>query len=458
MTIVRPPAVAGMFYPAHAAQLMGQVRDCLRQAESHPGLGVPKAVIVPHAGYIYSGVVAASAYALLEPARDTIRRVVLLGPSHHVAFRGMAVSGAGAWATPLGETPLDGEAIARAKAVPRVIELEAAHAREHSLEVHLPFLQTVLGDFQLVPVVVGDAAADAVAALIDALWGGGETLVVVSTDLSHYLDYRGCRELDGRTAAAIERFAPESLEGEQACGLRPLSGLLLAARRRGHSNVTLDLRNSGDTAGPKDRVVGYGAWALFEPEAADEVGETGPLLLELARAAIRHGLTGAGPLPVTIDQSMPAPLRRPGAAFVTLKVDGELRGCVGSPQAWRPLAEDVCDNAYKAAFRDPRFPPLNGPEWERVELSISLLTSPVAMTFTDQADLLAQLRPGIDGLIIEDQGRRALFLPSVWEQLPGKADFLAHLKRKAGLASSHWSPAFQAQRFEAMEIKPEPSP
>lgn len=452
MTIIRPSAVAGMFYPAEPAELMRQLDACWAQARPHPELGVPKAIIAPHAGYVYSGAVAASAYDLLKTARGTISRVVLLGPSHRVGFRGMAVSIADAWASPLGAVRLDRDGVERARKVPMTGELEAAHAQEHSLEVHLPFLQRMLGDFTLVPVVVGDAAPVQVAALLDALWGGPETLIVISTDLSHYLDYAACLDMDSRTATAIEALDESALGRDQACGRIPVGGLLLAAKARGMTIKAIDRRNSGDTAGPKDRVVGYGAWALYET-GAEDIAAIGPLLLEIARAAIAARFDSSHPVDAHAGPDMPARLAQPGACFVTLKINGALRGCIGSPTAWRPLAEDVADNAAKAAFHDPRFAPLSAQEWPLVDMSVSVLTPPVPMTFTDQNDLLAQLRPRVDGLIIEDQGKRALFLPSVWEQLPDKRQFLAHLKQKAGMPPAHWSPGFKASRFQAVEIK-----
>jgi AmmeMemoRadiSam system protein B/AmmeMemoRadiSam system protein A len=460
MTAIRPTAVAGTFYPADPVELRRQLQGFLGQAEARPSPRPlpPKALIAPHAGYVYSGPVAASAYALLVPLKGRIRRVVLLGPSHRVAFRGMAISAAGAWASPLGAVPIDRTAIDALKGVPMLGELEAAHAQEHSLEVHVPFLQAVLGDFALVPVVIGDARPEEVAALLEAAWGGPETLIVVSTDLSHYLGYDSCRTLDAASVAAIEHFDPQALGRDQACGRIPVGGLLLAAKRRGMEIVTLDVRNSGDTAGPKDRVVGYGAWALYEPalEGEAEIRAAGPLLLQLAKASIQAGLATGRSAQPAVTADLPALLGRSGAVFVTLKRQGQLRGCIGSPIAWRGLLDDITDNAFKAAFKDPRFPPLSAGEWDGLEVSVSVLTAPVAMRFTDQADLLAQLRPRIDGLIIEDGGRRALFLPSVWEQLPDKGQFLAHLKHKAGMGIDHWSAQFQASRFQAVEIKDHP--
>ncbi|BAE52510.1 AmmeMemoRadiSam system protein B [Paramagnetospirillum magneticum] len=454
MTAIRPTAVAGQFYPADFAEANRQLTAFLDGAVAAPCAGRrPKALIAPHAGWVYSGPVAAGAYALLKPFRGSWSRVVLLGPSHRVAFQGMALSSADQWASPLGAVPLDKD-WSRLAGVAGVGVLDQAHAQEHSLEVHVPFLQATIGEFTLLPVVIGDSSPEMVAGLLEALWGGDETLIVISTDLSHYLPYEQCRSTDGQTVAAIEHMDAAALSRDGACGRLPVGGLLTAAKRRGLEIVTLDVRNSGDTAGPKDRVVGYGAWALFETETrmsdADQIKAVGQTLLELSWASIRHGLETGSPAAPPAER--PGILGQPGAVFVTLNRQGGLRGCIGSVIAWRPLAEDLVDNAFKSAFKDPRFPPLTPEELEGLSLSLSVLTPPVPMSFRDEAHMLEQLRPRTDGLIIEDGGRRALFLPSVWEQLPDKHAFLAHLKAKAGMPPGHWSPSFKASRFQAVEI------
>jgi hypothetical protein len=264
MIRIREAAVAGSFYPAEPGALRATV---MRLLDRVPDVGgpAPEALVVPHAGYVYSGPVAASAYARLRPFRERYRRVVLLGPAHCVAFEGLALSAAGAFHTPLGDVAVD-RAAAAALDHPDVRSFEAAHAPEHSLEVQLPFLQCVLGSFTVVPLVVGQAAPDAVANVIEQLWGGPETLVVVSTDLSHYLAYDAARARDSRTCRAVESLDDGRIAPSDACGAAPLRGLLVAARRRGLKAVTLDLRNSGDTAAGRGPVVGYGAWML--------VGET----------------------------------------------------------------------------------------------------------------------------------------------------------------------------------------
>jgi len=266
MPDVRPAAVAGMFYPEAPSALAADVRAHLAGAQS--GLSsasiVPKALIAPHAGYVYSGPIAASVYARLAAGRETIRRVVLLGPTHRVPVRGLALPSVRAFATPLGTVAVDREAAAAALTLPQVCASDAAHALEHSLEVQLPFLQAVLGEFSIVPFAVGDATPGEVAEVIELLWGGPETLIVVSSDLSHYHRYADARAIDRATGEAILALSA-TLDHEQACGATPINGLLLAARRHGLRPELVDLRNSGDTAGDKSRVVGYASFAFTMP-------------------------------------------------------------------------------------------------------------------------------------------------------------------------------------------------
>ena len=259
---VRPPAVAGLFYPGDRADLARTVSDMLAAAAPRAGKP-PKAIIAPHAGYIYSGPIAASAYSLLAPLRDSVKRVVLLGPTHRVAMRGLALPASRQFATPLGTVDIDLDAIQQLRGLPQVGVSEEAHALEHSLEVHVPFLQTVLADFKLVPLAVGHASAEEVAQVLEALWGGPETLIVVSSDLSHYLPYRDAQGIDRATADAVLKLETH-IDHEQACGATPVTGLTLAARRRNLAPELLDLRNSGDTAGDKSRVVGYASFAFYE--------------------------------------------------------------------------------------------------------------------------------------------------------------------------------------------------
>jgi len=261
---IRQPAVAGMFYPADPAELKDMVTVLIGGVDTHTKIQAPcpKAIIAPHAGYSYSGAVAASAYVRVAALRGKIAHVVLFGPSHRVPLMGFAASSAEYFATPLGNIPIDVQAVNRLLVEEKVTVLDQAHTMEHSLEVHLPFLQIVLKDFSLAPIVVGDAPAEAVSQLLADLWDGPETLIVVSSDLSHFHDYETAQTMDRKTCIAIENLDYRAIHSSEACGYIPVRGLLHHARHLGLQAVTVDYRNSGDTAGSKDQVVGYGAYAF----------------------------------------------------------------------------------------------------------------------------------------------------------------------------------------------------
>ncbi|HXV08814.1 MAG TPA: AmmeMemoRadiSam system protein B [Burkholderiales bacterium] len=445
---IRPAAVAGAFYPADPAVLARDVAALLDRAQARlePGQPVPKAIIAPHAGYIYSGPVAATVYARLVPFAGRIRRVVLLGPAHRVAVRGLALPGATAFETPLGSVPVDEEGHALLQDLHQVVVSREAHALEHSLEVHLPFLQKVLGDFKLIPLVVGRAAPEEVAQVLERLWGGDETLVVVSSDLSHYLGYAQAQATDRDTARLILNRQP-TLDPHQACGAAPANGLLLMAARRGLGPRLLDLRNSGDTAGDRSRVVGYGSFGFYADAAA--AGDTpGDVLIPIARSAI-GGIFGLA----FRTREDPAFLHAHGACFVTLTRHGKLRGCIGTLQAHRKLLDDVKANAKAAAFLDPRFEPLTATEFKSTLVEISLLSVAEPIAFAGEAEAIAQLRPNLDGIILEFGSNRGTFLPQVWEQIPDPREFLAHLKRKAGLAPDFWADDVRLARYTVSKWK-----
>lgn len=428
MPTLRPPAVAGTFYPGDAQALLGEVNEFLDGVESlEVRFGHPKVLIVPHAGYIYSGSTAAQAYGELAPARGLIKRVVLLGPVHRVPVRGLALPGVDLFATPLGHIPIDADAVRSLADLPQVVTSAPVHAMEHSLEVQLPFLQRVLGEFSLVPLAVGDATQEQVAEVLERLWGGPETLIVISTDLSHYHQYETAQRIDKDTAGRIARMEA-GINHQQACGATPLNGLLALAKKKGLSIRCLGLCNSGDTAGGRGQVVGYSAFALDEGDTVSRE-EAGRTLVGMARAAIgaRLGLNE----PLKADGA--AWLAQPGATFVTLMREGNLRGCIGSLEAQRPLGADVIANAQAAAFGDPRFPPLTAAEWPATQTEVSLLSPARVLRFADEADLLAKIVPGEDGLILDAAGKRGTFLPQVWESLPDKQQFLTQLRLKAGL-------------------------
>ena len=268
---VRPPAVASLFYPGEAAELKQNLREMLDEASEaeDPNEDLPadqylKALIVPHAGYVYSGTTAARAYHLLRKNRDDFRRVIILGPAHRVWLEGIAFPGTDAFETPLGRIPLAKQQIRELLRFPEVQLRDDAHQDEHCLEVQLPFLQEILNEFELIPAVVGEISPDSLSGLLENLLEDPQNLLLLSTDLSHFHSYSEAQEIDQETAEAIETFEDDKILPEHACGTLPLRGLLRHARTQGWKIQRLGLCNSGDTAGSKDRVVGYGAWALSE--------------------------------------------------------------------------------------------------------------------------------------------------------------------------------------------------
>jgi MEMO1 family protein len=450
MSNIRAAAVAGQFYPGDAAELAQTVDKFLR-AES-TNLPCPKAIVAPHAGYVYSGSTAAKAYARVRNGADVISRVILLGPAHRVGFRGMALSGADFYSTPLGQVPIDKAAVERIRKLASVGNLDQAHAEEHSLEVHLPFLQRCLGKFSLVPIVVGQCQAEDVARVLDTLWGGAETLIVVSSDLSHQMPYPDAQSKDAKTSLKILNRDTD-IKGDQACGHNPLNGLLQLLRKKKLQIQELSVINSGDTAGNKDRVVGYGAYTVNEGSIAQNPLDLAQRqqLLGLARMCIGSQFPKPANLKVEPSHFHPG-LREELASFVTLKINNRLRGCIGSLQAQRPLFADVMHNSLSAAFKDPRFKPLTVEELSLIDIHISVLSPPETIEIDSRQALLDRLRPGIDGLILEDGEHRSTYLPSVWEQIPDPEDFVSALRAKAGLPREGWSDTMQVSLYTTEEF------
>lgn len=433
---IRPPAVAGSFYPADRTTLKQLIthqldysREVLQQLEPTLPAGVPKAVIVPHAGYVYSGTAAALAYALLERGRGSVTRAVIVGPTHRVAVRGVACSTAAAFETPLGTVPVD--VVAERKALglesasdeplrsgtharpgapaPAMIVNAPTHAQEHAVEVQIPFLQTVLGpDLTIVPLNAGDATPQEVDDVLRALWGGPETVIVISSDLSHYHPHEVARALDDQTIADIAALHLP-IHPRRACGAYPINGLLDVLKGRKDMRLfELGCSTSGDDgvvalAGqPRpamrdadEPVVGYVSFAAWEskPEAdalagADDLGTSGTpshgeVLLKLARAAIRERLHIEHPTAADSTASILAAnpwLNEPGACFVTLTEGGRLRGCIGSLVAHRSLGKDVAEHAVDAATRDPRFTPVTAAEYPLLNVEVSVLGEPEPIT------------------------------------------------------------------------------
>lgn len=465
---VRDPAWAGRFYPETREALEQTIRRLTDAAGQSPPIQRPRsglrALIMPHAGYAYSG--ATAAHAALAIDRDRFNRVVLLGPDHRVGFRNASLTGASHWRTPLGTIPV-GDVSRLLSDRPELFATVAASDRqEHSLEVTLPFIQTRLSRFELIPVVLGPCNAAGMARAISPLLRGRQTLLVVSADLSHGLPHDDAVKRDRDTLDRILALDPNwhADQDNRCCGRYPVGVLLELARQRQWRPVLLHYKNSSDTTGDKAAVVGYGAVAFYGDEPMQKpidnrqalTPEQGATLVTLARQTLADHFGETAGLD---DQNLDARLADQAlqarcGTFVTLKMDNQLRGCIGSLSATSPLVAGVRDNALNAAFHDPRFPPLGKKELDRVHIEVSVLSEPVPLTYTDADDLLSRLRPGTDGVIIKKGLASATFLPQVWEQLPQPEAFLTHLCMKAGLPAGQWREGgltvlvYQVQYFE----------
>ena len=487
---VREAAVAGLFYPGDKDNLSKLLDGLLAQAPEASPKHL-RGLICPHAGYRYSGRTAAIGYK--RAAGGLFHTVIVLAPSHYAQFEGASVSTAGAYRTPLGLIPVSRKAAGLAAAAPFVSSPRAdvrrppwsrqspkkpppygkdtPHTWEHSLEVQLPLLQKVLAKFTLVPVVLGRVDAKAAARTLGR-FVDDKTLVVASSDLSHYRPYEEARMLDRATIATILRMDAEMLRGSDACGYLPIKTLLYLARARRWKPRLLDYRNSGDTAGDKSRVVGYAAIAFYDADAPAPAASTRPatrpapvyspehrrFLLGLARKTLAK-VVQTGAAAGAEAAGVPKALVEKKACFVTLTKGGQLRGCVGGFFPRDPLFKAVADMTYLAAMKDTRFKPVTKGELDDIDLEISVLTVPRPLTYDSPEDLLAILRPNIDGVILRLGRRQSTYLPQVWKQIPDKETFLGNLSRKAGLSASAWRRSgvtiltYQVEAFHERERK-----
>ena len=439
---LRGPDVAGRFYPDAPAALSAALDAACAQART--GWTAPfKAIIAPHAGLRFSGAVAASAYRALSHC-SSIRRVVILAPAHRCGFTGIAAPAAEVFATPLGQFGVDGDGLRRALAGPDVAVREEAFEGEHAIEMQLVLLARRMPQARILPLLIGATTPASIAGLLDRVWGGPDTLIVVSSDLSHFQSAEAAAAFDCATAAAIERLDFACDQPDRACGHRAIAGLLDVARRRDLRAVRLDLRSSADAGGDRQSVVGYPAFGFAPARDTETPGEMRTPLRQVARAAIAAALqTGRAP-PIDV-ASFPLPLQTHAATFVTLMLDAALRGCVGSLAPHRALITDVGANAVAAAIADPRFAPLSADELARIDIKVSILSHPRPIPAETAAALAMRLEVGREGLMLQSGNRRATFLPEVWAQIPNPEDFVSALQAKAGLAD--WPADVQAWRF-----------
>ena len=451
---VREPAVAGLFYPKDPAELSRMLDELLAGAKPQSLEGALRALICPHAGYQFSGPVAATSYRLLRGRG--YRTVLLLGVSHYAAFSGASVADVDIYRTPLGDVTVSPRAGQLAKERPFVPEprclvqrppwsSQASHSLphegqetpetwEHSAEVQVPFLQKTLENFQLVPVVTGEVDSEEMARVLAGQLDDS-TLVVASSDLSHYHPYDQARELDARCVRAICNLDVGEMKSQEACGRTPILALMYLARQMGWKAKLLDYRNSGDTSSSKDGVVGYAAIAFYAPHPQSFTAGERSQLLTLARQTLKN-VVAQGGSPDTA--GFPAKFSEKKGCFVTLTTRGRLRGCIGNILPQEPLDRAIADNAKNAALHDPRFDPVQPAELDQIEIEICVLTEPAPLVFDSPDDLLGKLHPHRDGVVLKIGSRLATYLPQVWSQIPDKADFLDSLAEKAGCAASSW--------------------
>jgi len=464
---IRKPVVAGMWYPSERRALLDMLAE-LDQRAAKSSLKLPhnkvlKALIMPHAGFIYSGWTAAHAGRLLEP--EQFEKVILVGPDHRVGFRDGAISAVSAYQTPLGRVPLHRDAaIMRAESL-YFRSNETSDRMEHSLEAVLPFLQYYLKSFQMIPVVVGAAHARSMARAIEP-YLDADTLLVVSSDLSHYQTYDTARKRDTRTIRSILALDDALLAAEPdcACGRTPILVLMQIARQQAWQPILLHYSNSGDTGKDRSRVVGYAAIAFYGDPAMEKENQVnsdrrftpqqGQALINLARQSITNQLEPSkSGLPGAANPQETCYRVRCGT-FVTLRRAGRLRGCIGNFGDADTVYNGIRKNALKAAFADPRFPPLSTGETSDLKISVSILSTPHPLVYQDGTDLKLKLRPNVDGVIIRKGRASATFLPQVWQQLPRADDFLSQLCLKAGLDPDAWRHTplevltYQVQYFE----------
>ena len=438
--IVKKPNVAGAFYPADANELDSIISEYLSQAEK--SLTKVRGLVSPHAGYIYSGPVAAYGYKQLEGERyDT---VIILGPSHHARFSGFSIPNATHYETPLGLVRISKKADGLRKERYFFYD-ERIHTKEHSVEVQIPFLQKVLRDFEIIPIVVGDIDPETLAKILSK-YIDDRTLVIASSDLSHYYPYEQAKSLDAFCIHSIPSLDFEGMDACEACGKIPILTLMHLAKDFGWEGKLLDYRNSGDTAGDKSRVVGYASIAFYETGFSKEERE---FLTKLARQTLESYLSGKGKPKVEENELTPK-LREIRGCFVTLNKFGNLRGCIGHILPQEELYKCVIDNAVNAALNDPRFEAVTYEELKDIKIEISVLSVPKPLAFESPQDLLEKLKPGVDGVVIHYRGRTSTYLPQVWGSLPNKQDFLSRLCLKQGSPPDCWTkPDVRIETYQA---------
>lgn len=431
--------VAGRFYPEDRQELFDMIDEFYAKTKNSSNY-YSRAIIVPHAGYIFSGELAANGYRYLNPESETI---FIFAPSHYARLYGCVSCSYDEFETPLGNCIVNNE-------LAKDFEINnQAFEQEHSIEVQLPLIKYFFKDAKIVPVLYGCTDYKKITEIIKKYQNNNNISFVISSDLSHFYPERDCNKIDRYSAQLIETGDIKNFESELACGAVGICGLVNFANENNYSLIRIGLTNSAAKTGDSSRVVGYGSWFLYKGEKNQYIKEYfSDFVIETCKKSIMSGFQ-LGDLNT---KEYPCVFEESGACFVTLEINGHLRGCIGSIIAHKPLIDDLILNAHSAAFRDPRFTQLTQQEFEHTDISVSLLSAPEKIEFDGEEDLLDKIKPFEDGIIIRDGNYQAVYLPIVWEQLPDKREFLNSLKIKAGLPENYFSETLQAFRFKATKI------
>jgi len=445
MLKIKEPSVAGSFYTNDKQTLENQIKKFADESKNTYEYRT-RAVIVPHAGLVYSGRLA---YEGISQIDRNVKNIFIFAPAHRVAFDGISLSGFDKWKTPLGEIDVNQTICKELEENFNAKFNDNAIAPEHSIEIEVPIIQSVFDEVKIVPVLVGRADFNVVTAILNEYYPNTENAFVISSDLSHFLTDDKAKSIDRKTAEMIEAGDMNGFRFEQACGALGIAGLVEFANLNEYSLIRIDMTNSSAASGDKSSVVGYGCWFLYEGDKNEFIKRYyWDLTIDIAKTTLKALFSDD-----KISIKYPQVFDEMGACFVTLEKFGQLRGCIGSIIAHQPLITDLVQHAQDAAFNDYRFNKVTENELKDIKVSISLLTEPKSIEFSDEEDLLSKMVPNVDGIIIKDGRYQAVYLPVVWEQLPDKREFLNSLKMKAGLSPNHFSKNFEAFRFESIYIK-----
>lgn len=441
---IKNTSVAGQFYALNSEKLAENINSFINNTIQDCNY-LSRAIIVPHAGYEYSGQLAAKGFQYLNKELETL---FVFAPAHRYPVETLAVSTYDSFETPLGEI------FSHINFTNELTKLGAvyndeAFINEHSIEVQLPFIKQLMPNANIVAVLVGGANFKDISNIIEKYWNNEKIGFVISSDLSHFHNKQEARKIDLITADMVENLTTDNFLPEQACGYKGVCGLMDFAKNKKYSLIRVGLTDSSERTENTSSVVGYGSWFLAEEEKMDFLKNNfANLIKNICRISIQSQIQKIN---VRIE-NFPKALETRGACFVTLDINGMLRGCIGSIIAHQPLIADLCQNARNAAFNDPRFTPVEEKELEKINLTVSLLSPPEKINFESENDLLEKIKTG-EGLIIKDAGRQAVYLPEVWEQLPEKTEFLKSLKVKAGLSPDWFSETLEAYRFKTSLIQ-----